>query len=239
MEKNMNQSKVCAVVGAGPGNGLALGKRFDAAGYATALLARSTANLDKLKAELPSAHTYVCDVTSPESIQAAFTSMEQDLGPVVDTLIYNAGSGVFGSIDDVDAEAFEQAWRTNTLGCYHCVRRVLPGMRRTQSGTIMVIGATASKRGGARFAAFASAKAAQYNLAQSMARYLSTENIHVAYVVIDGMIDVPQSRARTPDIPDRFFLNPGDIADTVYRITQQPPSAWTFEFDLRPYCEDW
>jgi NAD(P)-dependent dehydrogenase (short-subunit alcohol dehydrogenase family) len=237
-EEKMNQSKICVVVGAGPGNGLALGKRFVAAEYTTALLARSSENLDDLKTALPAAHTYPCDVTNPDAIEAAFGSVAQDLGPV-DTLIYNAGSGVFGSIDEIDGEAFEQAWRTNALGCYHCVNTVLPGMRASGKGTIIVIGATAAKRGGARFAAFASAKAAQYNLAQSMARHLGPENIHVAYVVIDGMIDIPRTRARMPDKADEFFLNPADIADAVYRIAQQPPSAWTFEFDLRPFCENW
>jgi NAD(P)-dependent dehydrogenase (short-subunit alcohol dehydrogenase family) len=238
MENKMVQGKTCVVVGAGPGNGLALGKRFVAAGYTTALLARSTENLDILKTALPDAHTYPCDVTDADAIETAFADVVRKLGPV-DTLIYNAGSGVFGSIDEIDAESFEQAWRTNALGCYHCVNTVLPGMRTLGSGTIIVIGATAAKRGGARFAAFASAKAAQYNLAQSMARHLGPENIHVAYAVIDGMIDLPRTRAHMPDKPDDFFLNPADIADTVYRIAQQPPSAWTFEFDLRPYCENW
>ena len=234
----MNQSKTCVVVGAGPGNGVAFGKRFVAAGYSTALLARSADNLDNLKTALPDAHTYPCDVTDPDAIKTAFAGVARDLGPV-DTLIYNAGSGVFGSIDEIDASSFEQAWRTNAMGCYHCVSTVLPGMRSAGSGTIIIIGATAAKRGGARFAAFASAKAAQYNLAQSMARHLGSENIHVAYVVIDGMIDIPRTRARMPEKPDKFFLNPADIADAVYGIAQQPPSAWTFEFDLRPYCENW
>ena len=72
-----------------------------------------------------------------------------------------------------------------------------------------------------------------------MARHLSAENIHVAYVVIDGMIDIPRTRDRMPGKSDEFFLNPGDVADAVYRIAQQPPSAWTFEFDLRPFCEKW
>ena len=112
-------------------------------------------------------------------------------------------------------------------------------MRSQGGGTIIFIGATAAKRGGARFAAFASAKAAQYNLAQSLARHLGPEKIHIAYIVIDGVIDIPRTRQRMPDKPDEFFLGPNDIADAVYDVSQQAPSAWTFEFDVRPYCETW
>ncbi len=230
--------KTCVIVGAGPGNGLALGGKFLAAGYTTALLARSSQNLEALKEALPGAYTHVCDVTDAKSIRSAFAAVERDLGRT-DILIYNAGSGVFGSIDDIDADAFEQAWRVNALGCFHCVETVLPGMRGAGAGKIIVMGATAAKRGGARFAAFASAKAAQYNLAQSLARHLGPENIHVAYIVIDGVIDIPRTRARMPDKPDDFFLDSNDIADAVLRVSEQPRSAWTFEIDLRPYCEKW
>jgi len=230
--------KTCVIVGAGPGNGLALGGKFLAAGYTTALLARSSQNLEALKESLPDAYTHLCDVTDAKSIRSAFADVERDLGRT-DVLIYNAGSGVFGSIDDIDADAFEQAWRVNALGCFHSVETVLPGMRGAGAGKIIVMGATAAKRGGARFAAFASAKAAQYNLAQSLARHLGPENIHVAYIVIDGVIDIPRTRARMPDKPDDFFLDPNDIADAVLRVSEQPRSAWTFEIDLRPYCEKW
>jgi len=230
--------KICVVVGAGPGNGLSLGRKFIGEGYTTALLARSEANLSALNDKLPDANTYPCDVTDPESIASAFAGIEQELGRT-DVMIYNAGSGVFGSIDDIDADAFEQAWRTNTLGCFHSARSVIPGMREAGGGKIIVMGATAAKRGGARFAAFASAKAAQYNLSQSLARHLGPENIHVAYIVIDGMIDIPRTRVRMPEKPDDFFLDPDDIADTVFQIVEQPRSAWTFEIDLRPYGEKW
>ena len=234
----MQTSKTCVVVGAGPGNGLSLGRKFAGEGYSVALLARSAENLAYLKSELPEAHTFECDVTQLASIQKAFDNVREELGPV-DTLIYNAGAGAFGSIDDVDAEAFEQAWRTNTLGAFNCTKTVLADMRNRHGGTIIVIGATAAKRGGSRFAAFASAKAGQYNLAQSLARHLGPENIHVAYIVIDGVIDIPRTRQRMPDKPDEFFLDPDDIADAVYNVSQQAPSAWTFELDVRPYCESW
>lgn len=234
----MHTDKICTVVGAGPGNGLAIGRKFLQEGYTVALLARSPENLERLKTVLPDAHTVPCDVTQADSITRAFDTIRSDLGPV-DTLIYNAGSGVFGSMDDIGADEFEQAWRTNAMGCFNTVKAVIDDMRSAKSGRIIIIGATAAKRGGARFAAFASAKSAQYILAQSLARHLGPENIHVAYVVIDGMIDIPRTRERMPDKPDDFFLNPDHIAAAVFAVAGQPASAWTFEFDLRPYCENW
>ena len=234
----MQTNKTCAIVGAGPGNGLSLGRKFSQSEYTVALLARNQQNLDDLKKDLPGVHTYACDVTAAESVHAAFDKLHSELGHV-DTLIYNAGSGVFGSIDDLDAQDFEQAWRVNTLGCFLCVKSVLPQMRDAGGGNIVVIGATAAKRGGARFAAFASAKSAQYMLAQSLARHLGPEKIHVSYIVIDGVINNPRSRDRWGDKPDEFFMNPDHIAANVYGICQQSDSAWTFEYDVRPYCEKW
>jgi len=168
----------------------------------------------------------------------AFDEIRARLGGI-SVLVYNAGAGVFGNIDDITAAQLENAWRTNTLGLYLCTRAILPDMRTAGSGNIIVIGATASKRGGANFAAFASAKAAQYNLAQSMARHLGPERIHVGYVIIDGVVDLERTRKRLPDKPDEFFLQSPDIAESVYQLTRQKSSAWTFELDLRPFAEKW
>ena len=104
-------------------------------------------------------------------------------------------------------------------------------------GSVIVIGATASLRGGAGTAAFAPAKAAQRSLAQSMARSLGPQGIHVGYVVVDGVIDMPRTRQLLRDRPDDFFLKPDEIADTVYHLVEQDRSAWTFELDLRPFGE--
>jgi len=119
------------------------------------------------------------------------------------------------------------------------VQEVLPDMRKAGGGNIVVSGATASLRGGANAAPFASAKAAQRSLAQSMARHLGPEKIHVSYVIIDGMIDIPYIREMMPDKPTEYFLSPDDIAAAVFHLTQQPPSAWTFELDVRPFGEKW
>ncbi len=202
------------------------------------MLARHLDNLERLRRQLPDAHCLPCDVGEPEQIHDVFTQIRQQLGPV-DTLVYNAGAGVFGNIEEVSVDQFESAWRVNTLGCFCCVNEVIADMREAGSGNIIVIGATASIRGGARFAAFSSAKAAQRNLVQSMARYLGPNGIHVAYIIIDGVIDMERTREYFPDKPDDFFLQPNDIAQTVFHLSTQPRSAWTFELDVRPFKEKW
>ncbi len=230
--------KLCVVVGAGPGNGRACTARFTAAGYRVAALARSAPTLADIKRAVPTVATYPCDVRDSEAIETTFAAIHRDLG-AVDTLIYNAGAGKFGSIDDVTRADFEDAWRINTLGLLTSVQQALPAMRAAGRGCIVVIGATASLKGGAQFAAFASAKAAQRILAQSMARRLGVEGIHVAYVVIDGVIDLERTRQRLADKPDTFFMNPEHIADTVFHLVRQERSAWSFEVDLRPFGESW
>jgi NAD(P)-dependent dehydrogenase (short-subunit alcohol dehydrogenase family) len=233
-----NSLPLCAIVGAGPGNGRAFARRFADGGYRIALLARQPERLRELAADIPDALLHGCDVTRRDDVRNAAHRLEADHGcPQV--LVYNAGSGVFGSVDDVDAEAFEEAWRTNAAGLLAWVQAVLPGMRADGGGRIIIIGATAAKRGGAEFTAFASAKHAQYGLAQSLARKLAPENIHISYVVIDGVIDTPRTREMLPDKTDNFFLKASDIAESVYQLAQQPPSARSFEIDLRPYGERW
>jgi NAD(P)-dependent dehydrogenase (short-subunit alcohol dehydrogenase family) len=232
-----NDGKVCVVVGVGPGNGAALARRFAAEGYRVALLARTTDTSGPLAKELPGARAYTCDVTDAASITAAFEAIAKDLGPV-HTLVYNAGSGTWGTIEDIDAAALENAFRVNTLGLFSCVRQALPAMKAS-GGNIVVIGATASRRGVARTAGFAPAKAAQKSLTESMARHLWPQHIHVALVIIDGVVDLPRSRAYMKDKPDDFFVKPEAVADVAYRLTTQHESAWSFEVEARPFKENW
>lgn len=229
---------VCVIPGAGPGLGAALARRFADAGYAVAMLARDPARMDELAADIEGARAYACDVTDPTGIDRAFEAIETDLGPA-NALLYNAGNAAFGAVDEIEPDAFEAAWRVNTFGLYHCTRRVLPGMRAAGGGCILVTGATASLRGGARFAGFAAAKAAQRSLAQSMARQLGPEGIHVALAVIDGVIDTPRTRKMMPDRAEDAFLDPDAIAESYLQLARQPRSAWTFELDLRPHAESW
>jgi NAD(P)-dependent dehydrogenase (short-subunit alcohol dehydrogenase family) len=230
--------RVCAVTGVGPGTGLALVRRFADAGYRVAMLARSPERLREHEQAVPGARGYALDVADAAAVPAVFERIRSDLGPV-EVLLHNAGSGIFGSFLDLPPEVYEASWRTNVMGLVLCGREVVPPMVAAGRGTIVVTGATASLRGGASFAAFASAKAAQRSLAQSMARTLGPKGIHVAYVIIDGIIDIPTTRQLLPDRPDEGFLRPAAIAETVHHVVQQDRSAWTFEVDLRPFGEKW
>ncbi|HSS01426.1 MAG TPA: SDR family NAD(P)-dependent oxidoreductase, partial [Kofleriaceae bacterium] len=167
-----------------------------------------------------------------------FGEIETELG-APEVVIYNAGSGVFGSLDDVTAADFEAAWRVNALGGFVVGKRVSAAMRRAGRGTIVFVGATASRRGSARAAAFAPAKMAQRGLAESMARYLGPAGIHVCLIVIDGVVDLPRTRQRMAGKPDDFFVKPDDVAETAAWLVQQPRSAWAFEVEARPFGETW
>ena len=234
----MTNKKVCVVTGVGPGNGAALGRRFAQEGYALALLARSSDTSAPLARTLPEARAYACDVTDAAEVARTFGRITQDLGPV-HTLVYNAGSGVWGNVEQIDAAALESAFRVNTLGLFLTTREVLPAMQAAGDGNIVVIGATSSRRGAARAAAFAPAKAAQKSLTESMARHLWPQGIHVCLVVIDGVVDLPRTRAMLKDKPDDFFVAPADLADTAFQLTTQPRSAWSFEVEARPFKETW
>lgn len=222
---------VCVVVGVGPKNGRAFAARFAEDGYAVALLSRSTDYSSRLAEEL-GARAYACDVTDPDAIAAAFAKVRQELGDV-DVLLYNVGNAQFGTLDDVPDEAFEKGWVINVRGLLQSTRQVLGPMREKGKGAIIVTGATASLRGKPFTSAFAQAKAAQRSLAQSLARQLGPEGIHVALLIVDGGIGTDDQDA------DSNALRPSDIAETVLHLAKQPKSAWTFETEVRPFNESW
>jgi NAD(P)-dependent dehydrogenase (short-subunit alcohol dehydrogenase family) len=229
--------KTCVVIGAGPGNGTAFARRFAADGYRVALVGRSREKLDAVAAEVPGSRPVPADAGDPGSLRAAFRTIRDALGPV-DVLLYNAGSGQWGNFQEITPEGLESGWRVNVLGLLVAGQAVADDMI-ARGGAIVVTGATASLRGNVGTAAFAPAKAGQRALAQSMARYLGPKGVHVAYVIVDGVIDLPATRARMSDKPDEFFLKPDDIAAAVHFLAHQERSAWTFELDLRPFGERW
>jgi NAD(P)-dependent dehydrogenase (short-subunit alcohol dehydrogenase family) len=230
--------RVCAVVGAGPGNGLALAHRFAADGYRVALVGRTTEKLERLAAEVPGSLAVTGDAGEPESLRAAFAAIRDGLGPV-DVLLYNAGSGQWGNFEEITVEGLETGWRVNVRGLMVAGQAVAADMAARGGGAIVVTGATASLRGGAGTAAFAAAKAGQRSLAQSMARHLGPKGVHVGIVILDGVVDLATTRARMADKPDDFFLKPPEIAEAVHFLAHQDRSAWTFELDLRPFGEKW
>lgn len=230
--------RICVIAGAGPGNGAAFARRFTAAGYRCVLLARTIGAIARIASELPGAVAIACDTREEQSVADAFGRIRRELGhPSV--LIYNAYSRHFAPLDGTDAEMFASAWKTGAFGAFLCVKQAVADLRARGGGNIVLVGATASLRGGVDSLAFSAAKGALRNMAQSLARGLGPENIHVSHVVIDGVVDSPRSREAEPDRPDELFLAPDAIADAVWRLTEQDRTAWTFELDLRPAKERW
>lgn len=229
---------VCAVVGIGPGNGAALARRFDRDGYAVALLSRSTELSSQLAEGLSQARAIACDAADAASVERAFEEVRTSLGQP-EVVVYNAGSGLFGGFAAVTAQDFENAWRVNALGSFLVAKQTLPAMEAAGRGSFVFIGATASLRGTPRSTAFAPAKAAQRIFAQSLARQLGPKGVHVSLIVVDGVVDLPRTRARMPDKPDSFFIRPDDVAAAAAMLVAQPRSTWTFELEVRPFGETW
>ncbi len=229
---------VCIVSGVGPGTGTALSRRFAAGGYRVAMLARSAERLTQLEGEIPRATGFACDVSDEAAVNSTVATIKQRFGPAA-VLIHNAVGGAFGSFLDIDPADLERNFRVNTMGLLYLARAVAPEMIAAGRGTIVVTGNTSALRGKPMFAGFAPTKAAQRILAQSMARTLGPQGIHVAYLVIDAVIDVPWTRASFSDKPDDFFVQPTAIAETVWQVAHQDRSAWSFDVELRPFGENW
>ena len=214
---------------------MALARRYAAAGYRVALLARRQEVLDTFAKEIEGAEGFACDVTDLDAIASSFAAIRARLGPI-HSLIYNAGSGTWGNVDQVSAADLDRAFAINARGLFACAQAALPDMRAAKEGVIAVVGATASLRGKPGTLTFAAGKAAQRSIAQSLARQLGSEGIHVFLAIIDGMVGKPE---RMSERPDEDFMRPEHIAEAMWQIANQPRSAWTFELDLRPHKETW
>jgi len=230
--------RVCVVTGVGPGTGAALARRFAASGYRVAMLARDEVRLEKLAAALPGAAAFPVDVGDLDTLRAVLERVRSELG-APSVLLHNAVAGGFGSFERVTPEALERRFRVNVTSLLVLAQELAPAMVAAGQGAIVVTGNTSARRGKAEFAGFAPTKAAQRILTESLARTLGPQGVHVAYVVIDAVIDVPWTRQAYPDRPDDFFIQPSGIADAVHHLVHQDRSAWTFELDLRPHRENW
>jgi NAD(P)-dependent dehydrogenase (short-subunit alcohol dehydrogenase family) len=229
---------VAVVAGVGPGNGIALARRFAAGGYAVAMLARDAENVRSVSAEIEGAVGLACDVTNQEDVGRTFSQISDLLGDVR-VLLFNAGSGVFKDVEHITPKDFEDSWRVNAYGALLCSQAVLPSMKARGAGALVFTGATASLRGGKASAAFAPAKAAQRSLAESMARSLWPAGIHVALIIVDGVVDLPRTRKATPDRPDDSFVAPAGVAETAWHLVHQDRRAWSFQVEARPFSESW
>ena len=229
---------VALVAGVGRGTGGAVARRFATAGYRVALLARSEGRLKEFEGKLDGSLAIPCDVSNETAVNEAVAICMSELG-VPDVVVHNAPRGVFGTFQEIDPKDMEEAFRVNTMSLLYLARAVAPDMVNRGSGAIIVTGNTSAFRGKPAFSGFAPTKAAQRILAESLARDLGPKGIHVAYVMIDAVIDLRWTRRNRPHLKDEDFAKPDDLAESIFQVSQQPRSAWTFNMDLRPFKESW
>jgi NAD(P)-dependent dehydrogenase (short-subunit alcohol dehydrogenase family) len=231
--------QVAVVVGVGPGLGAALARRF-AQKYAVAIVARKADYLRSLAGEIKTAGGHVlevpADVGNRTQVEAAFASIRAKLGSP-EVLLYNAGSGTWGTVTDITPEQYENDWRVNAYGAFLSAKAVVPDQIARGRGVILFTGATAGVKAGARSVSFGPAKFAMRGLAQSLARDLGPKGIHVAWINVDGVIDIPGIRERYPQFKDEDLLKPDAIAETYWHLAHQDRSAWTLELEVRPFKE--
>ena len=232
---------VCLVSGVGPehGTGAEIARRFSEGGYRVAMLARNAENLAALADKYEDARAYPCDVGDLDTLVETVSRVRAEMGaPRV--VVHNALRSTRGSILEMDPDDLEKNFRVNATALLHLARETLPAMLEAGDGAILVTGNTSATRGRTNWGFFASTKAAQRILAESIAREFGPRGIHVAYFIIDAAIDTPRTRPiLAPDEPDEFFAKPAAIADEMYHVAHQDRSTWSFLVELRPFCETW
>ncbi len=240
----MSQQPVALVIGAGDATGGAIARRFAVGGYAACVTRRDADKLAPLKSAIEAAggvcHVFGSDARKEEDVVALIERIEQGIGPI-EVMVFNIGANVPCSVLEETARKYFKIWEMACFGGFLNAREVAKRMVARGRGTLIFTGATASVRGGAGFAAFAGAKHALRALAQSMARELGPQGVHVAHCIIDGAIDTAFIRER---FPERYalraqdgILRPDSIAEAYWTLHRQPRDAWTHELDLRPYME--
>ena len=230
--------KVCLITGVGPGTGASLARRFARGGYQIAMLARDKERLRELESEIQESKGFVCDVSDENAVTNVVNSVVSEIGQP-EILIHNAVGAVFGNFMEIDPADLNANFQTNVMGLCYLSRLLAPAMIAAGKGAIIASGNTSALRGKANFAGFAPTKAAQRIFAESLARELGPKGIHVAYVLIDAVIDLKWTREWLPDKPDEYFIQPDDIAETTYQVAHQPRSAWSFNVEVRPFGENW
>ena len=230
--------KVCLITGVGPGTGASLARRFARGGYQIAMLARDKERLRELESEIQESKGFVCDVSDEIAVTSVVNSVVSELGQP-EILIHNAVGAVFGNFMEINPADLNLNFQTNVMGLCYLSRLLAPAMIAAGRGAIIASGNTSALRGKANFAGFAPTKAAQRIFAESLARELGPQGVHVAYVLIDAVIDLKWTREWFPDKPDEYFIQPDDIAETTYQVAHQPRSAWSFNVEVRPFGENW
>ena len=228
----------CVLIGIGPGTGAACARHFSAEGYRVSIISRSEARLDEFAAEIPHTTPYPADIAETARYREMLERVLSEQGrPKV--VLYNATQATFGTYTEVAVEKLERNFRVNTAGLLVAAQGFGPAMETAGEGAIVVTGNTAATRGKPNYVGWASTKAGQRIMAESLARELGPKGIHVAYVIIDAVIDMPFARRRWTDRPEDFFAKPDDLAAEIYHVAHQPRSAQSFLVELRPFGEVW
>jgi NAD(P)-dependent dehydrogenase (short-subunit alcohol dehydrogenase family) len=242
----MPNDKVALVIGAGDATGGAIARRFARQGFTACVTRRNADKLAPLVAQIESAggraRAFGSDARREEQMVALVETIEREVGPI-EVAAFNIGANVRFPVRETTSRVYFKVWEMGCFAGFLMGREVAKVMAPRGRGTILFTGATASVRGGTGYAAFAGAKHALRALAQSMARELGPQGIHVAHVVVDGAIDTEFIRSNFPEraaLKDRGgILDPEAIAEVYWQLHCQPRSAWTHEMDLRPWLETW
>jgi NAD(P)-dependent dehydrogenase (short-subunit alcohol dehydrogenase family) len=233
-------------MGAGDATGSAIARRFAREGYIACVARRQADKLAPLVAQIEadggSAHAFGSDARKEDAVIALFAQIEKDVAPI-EVAVFNIGGNVRFPITETTARVYYKVWEMACFGGFLVGREAARVMLPRGRGSIFFTGATASMRGGNGFAAFAGAKHGLRALAQSMARELGPQGIHVAQIIVDAAIDTEFIRE---NFPQRYALKERDgivapeaIAESYWQLHRQPRSAWTHEMDLRPWIETW
>ncbi|MFN3580978.1 MAG: SDR family oxidoreductase [Pseudomonas sp.] len=240
----MSRTQVALVIGAGDATGGAIARRFAREGFTLCVTRRQAEALQPLitqiQAEGGEAHAFGCDARDEAQTTELFAQIERDIGEIA-VVVFNIGANVRFSITETTERVYRKVWEMAALAGFLSGREAARVMLPRGRGTIIFTGATASLRGSAGFSAFAGAKFALRALAQSMARELGPQGIHVAHPIIDGAIDTAFIR---DNFPERYalkdqqgILDPEHIAEQYWQLHRQPRDCWTHELDLRPWME--
>lgn len=242
----MSQRKAVLVIGAGDATGGAIARRFAREGYVACVTRRHADKLEPLVREIEAAggvaHAFGSDARQEHAMVALVQQIERDIAPI-EVAVFNIGANVRFGITETTARVYAKVWEMACFAGFLLGREAARVMVPRGHGTILFTGATASLRGREGFAAFAGAKHALRALAQSMARELGPQGIHVAHPIVDGAIDTEFIRTQ---FPERYALkdqdgivDPESIAEAYWQLHRQPRNAWTHELDLRPWTESW
>lgn len=244
-----DKAPIALIIGAGDYIGAAIARRFARGGFEVCLGRRNGDKLAPLIAEIEAdggiAHGFTMDARLEENVEEIFAKIETGIGPI-DLVVFNVGGNVKFPIRQTTARVFRKVWEMACFAGFFCGREAAKYMVERGRGAIFFTGATASVRGGDGFAAFAAGKAGLRALAQSMARELGPQNIHVAHLVVDAGVDTAIVRERWAErgidpetMPEDSLMNPRSIADAYWTLYHQTRDGWTFEMDIRPYGETW